>query len=73
MDALTFLKTAGKSEAERVAIAAGSNYVYFSQIAYGHRRASPDLARKLVKESGGQMTLAKLRPDLWSETQESAA
>ena len=73
MDALTFLKTAGKAEAERVARAAGSNYVYFSQIAYGHRRPSPDLARKLSEASGGKMTLPKLRPDVWADTQEAAA
>lgn len=65
MDALTFLKQSGKAVAEQVAKAAGSNYVYFSQIAYGHRRPSPELARRLVDASGGQLTLAGLRPDLW--------
>jgi len=66
MDALTFLKKVGKSGAEKVARDAGSNYVYFSQIAYGHRRPSPELARRLVDASGGELSLSELRPDLWS-------
>lgn len=51
MDALSFLEKHGKEVAERVAKAAGTNYAYFSQIAYGHRRPSPDLARELVDAS----------------------
>lgn len=51
MDALAFLEKHGKEVAERVAVAAGTNYAYFSQIAYGHRRPSPDLARELVDAS----------------------
>ena len=65
MNALTFLKKVGKTAAEKVACDAGSNYVYFSQIAYGHRRPSPELARRLVEASAGEMTLSELRPDLW--------
>lgn len=52
----TFLDQYGKPEAERVAKAARTNYAYFSQIAYGHRRASSALARRLAQESGGRMT-----------------
>jgi hypothetical protein len=51
MDAKTFLDTHGKDVAERVAKRAGTNYPYFNQIAYGHRRPSPDLARDLVAAS----------------------
>lgn len=51
MDAKAFLEKHGKPTAERVAIRAGSNYAYYSQIAYGHRRPSVDLARKLVASS----------------------
>lgn len=51
MDAKHFLEKHGKAAAEKVAVAAGSNYAYFSQIAYGHRRPSPDLAHKLVAAS----------------------
>jgi hypothetical protein len=67
MDAMTFLKEAGRDAAEQVARAAGTNYVYFSQIAYGHRKPSPNLARRLVEASGAKLTLAGLRPDLWGE------
>ena len=51
MDAFQFLEKHGKEVAEQVAIKAGSNYAYFSQIAYGHRRPSVDLAHKLVAAS----------------------
>lgn len=51
MDAHAFLEKHGKPVAEQVAKAAGTNYAYFSQIAYGHRRPSVDLARELVSAS----------------------
>jgi hypothetical protein len=51
MDAKAFLERHGKEKCVRVAILAGTNWPYFSQIAYGHRRPSPDLARKLVSAS----------------------
>lgn len=48
MDAKSFLDKHGKAIAEQVAILAGSNYAYFSHIAYGHRRPSVDKAEKFV-------------------------
>lgn len=51
MDALAFLQKHGKDTAEKVALAAGTNYAYFSQIAYGHRRPGVDLAHELVRSS----------------------
>lgn len=48
MDALAFLERHGREVAERVSVQAGTTYAYFNQIAYGHRRPSPDLARELV-------------------------
>lgn len=60
MNAKQFLESFGKSEAERVAVEAGSNYAYFSQIAYGHRRPSPDLAERLVKASDNRMDFVAL-------------
>jgi len=53
MDAKAFLQKHGRDKAERVALMAGTNYAYFSQIAAGHRRPSPDLARRLVSASAG--------------------
>jgi hypothetical protein len=54
MDAKAFLDKHGKEVAERVAIRARTNWAYFSQIAYGHRRPSPDLAHDLVAASADE-------------------
>jgi hypothetical protein len=60
MDAKAFLDTHGREEATRIARDAGTNYAYFSQIAYGHRRPSVDLAERLVKASGSRMSFEAL-------------
>lgn len=51
MDAFQFLQKHGKPTCEKVAKEAGTNWAYFSQIAYGHRRPSPDMADRLVEAS----------------------
>jgi hypothetical protein len=51
MDALSFLEKHGKQVATQVAERAATNYPYFSQIAYGHRRPSVDMAERLVAAS----------------------
>lgn len=43
----------------------GLNPISVSLVANGHRKAGPDLARKLSIATGGVVPLAKLRPDLW--------
>lgn len=48
MNAREFLTQYGPDEAEKVAKLAGTNLAYFKQLAYGHRRASVNLAQKLV-------------------------
>lgn len=60
MDAKAFLEKFGTEEATRVAVAAGTNYQYFSQIAYGHRRPSVPLADRLVAASGGRLSFEGL-------------
>lgn len=60
MDAKSFIDKHGTARAKKVAEAAGTNYAYFSQIAYGHRRPSVDLAEALVSESGGELDLIAL-------------
>lgn len=60
MNALEFIKTFGWEEAEQVALKAGTNRAYFSQIAYGHRNAGTRLAQRLVKESGDRLDLLSL-------------
>lgn len=49
------------------AAAAGTKAVYLSHIARGHRRPSAKLAIRLAEHSGGRLTRADLRPDLWGE------
>ena len=60
MDAKTFLEQFGRVEAESVAVSAGTNYAYFSQIAHGHRRPSVELAERLVDKSSGRLDLLRL-------------
>ena len=66
MDALAFLEKHGKEVATEVAEAAGTNWQYFSQIAYGHRRPSVDLAHKLVNASAEIVRRKDERLDLVS-------
>lgn len=65
MDAYTFIEKHGKPAAEALAHKAGTKYVYFYQIACGHRKPSPALAKALVEASGGELTLTELRPDIY--------
>ncbi len=64
MDALKFLNRHGKAIAEAVALGAGTNFAYFSQIAYGHRRPSVDLAKRLVDASASVVSDEAARLDL---------
>ena len=60
MNAKEFLSEFGTDEARAVAEKAGTNYAYFSQIAYGHRRPSVELAERLVKASGDRLDFTSL-------------
>lgn len=60
MNAKQFIETYGWKRAEKVALKAGTNRAYFSQIACGHRNASLPLAERLVKASGGELDLISL-------------
>jgi DNA-binding transcriptional regulator YdaS (Cro superfamily) len=53
--------------AGRVAFArsCGTTYNYLHQVAGGHRRASGKLARRIERRSGGAVTRASLRRDLF--------
>lgn len=66
MDAYSFLDKHGKEVATKVAKLAGTNYPYFSQLAYGHRSPSPNLARKLVAASAGVVRKPSEQLDLES-------
>lgn len=65
MDAYTYIEKHGKPAAEALAAKAGTKYIYFYQIATGHRKPSPSLAKALVEASGGELTLTDLRPDIY--------
>lgn len=60
MNARDFIDELGNDEAERVAIAAGTNMAYFRQIANGHRNASFKLAHRLVEASDDRLDLISL-------------
>lgn len=74
MDAKAFFDRYGREESERVALAAGTNIAYFSQIIYGHRRPSADLAKQLEQHSGGRMDVMALLfpPDKAAATKDVA-
>lgn len=60
MDAREFLKAYGSSEAEIVAVRAGTNLNYFRQLACGARRPSVELALRLVEASDHRLDFNKL-------------
>ena len=66
MNARTYLHQYGRDAAEKLAQQAGTNLFYFKQIAYGARRPSPKLATALEICSGGIITRAELRPDIYA-------
>jgi hypothetical protein len=66
MDAKSFYLKHGREVSAEVAEEAGTNIEYFSQIAYGHRRASVDLAHKLVAASEKKIRNTRQRLDLLS-------
>lgn len=60
MNGKEFIDTFGVTEATRVAEDAGTNYAYFSQIAYGHKCPSGELAVRLVESSNDRLDLKAL-------------
>lgn len=60
MNAKQFIEKHGRERARLVAEVAGTNLVYFIQIANGHRNPSRKLAKKLVDASDGDMTFVEL-------------
>jgi plasmid maintenance system antidote protein VapI len=47
----------------------GTSVAYLSQLANGHRKASPEMARRMVKKSDQVLTLSGIRPDIWDDSQ----
>lgn len=65
MELRSYIEKFGHDAAERLARGAGTNYAYLSQIAYGHRQASPKLAIKIEGVSEGIVSRVDLRPDIF--------
>lgn len=65
MDLLELKAAFGQEAWQALASALGTSVAYISQIAHGHRRASPALARRMVI-ADKRLTLAKLRPDIYA-------
>ena len=49
MNAKQYLDHHGKKKAEKLCKKVGTSYAYFSQIAYGHRRPSVEMAKRLAE------------------------
>lgn len=64
MNAREYHDTHDKADLAELCAAAGTNYAYWRQIAYGHRKPSWALARRLEDASGGLITARELRPDI---------
>ena len=66
MDAKAFFDAHGRELVREVVVKAGTTMEYFSQIAHGHRRASVDLAHRLVAVSEELIADPQGRLDLLS-------
>ncbi len=67
MSPMQYLKSYGPEITTRMCEKAGTTYAYFEQIAYGFRRPSPDMAKRLESASDGdlnavEMAFAVVRP-----------
>lgn len=60
-----YLKTLTPEQKRQYAKACGTTREYLAQLSGNFSQPSPQLARKLAEESGGQVTLTDLRPDIW--------
>lgn len=56
-----------KDDFPRIAREADTSEGYLYQLAYGHRRASPGLCRKLESATKGRTTRGELRSDIYGE------
>lgn len=66
MDAKTFFESHDRDLVREVVLKADTTIEYFSQIAHGHRRASVDLAHRLVAASEELIADQQRRLDLLS-------
>lgn len=72
MNLKTYIETYGTGKAKTVAKAAGTNYAYLSQVAYGHRKASAMLAQRISKLTDNEVKLHEIRPDIYPKEGQAA-
>lgn len=73
MDLRTYLDCHGPEGIGALARTADTKAVWLRQIAFGHGRPSAELCRRLEAASGGEITRAELRPDLFGPVREVKA
>lgn len=66
MDLKTYFANIPLNERELIAQAAGTKWVYLSQIIREHRKPSTALAQRLHALTKGKVPLHLLRPDVWA-------
>jgi len=62
---LVFWKSMTMAEANAFAKKCKTSGPYLRQIAYGHRKASPEMCLRLERLSGHEWTKEALRPDIY--------
>lgn len=60
-----WIRTHTPEQRTEAARRAGTSLGHLWQLAGGHRRASPDLAKRLEAATDGAVTRSDLRPDIW--------
>lgn len=63
MNLKTYLNSLNRNGKEQFAARLRTSIGFLAQIAYGHRRCSPDLAIAIERDTAGAVTVADLRPE----------
>lgn len=70
---LELLNSKTVEEQDKFAAACGTSVGYLRQVAYGNRKCGWSLAINIDRESGGQVSLEALRPDIdWEHVRSRA-
>lgn len=65
MNMKTYLARLNLEQKQALAVSLNTSVAYLSQIASGHRKASPSLAKKIEAETNGVVSKFSLRPDIY--------
>ncbi|ATX62785.1 MULTISPECIES: transcriptional regulator [Yersinia] len=66
-DLLGWRKVSSVEEWQRLADLSCTSPGYLNLIAYGHRKASPALAKRIEVATSGAVTKEQLRPDIYGD------